>query len=173
MRLAIKAVGVVVAAWSGGCMSIVTEPPDKEAPPTARGLSLRYAGFFVEDVPKTAAFYEAAFGLKLRYMHPTKGYSELETGDTLLAFTSEAFLDEARLLGQTRIRRNRASVDPVGAQIALVTDDMDAAWKRATGAGAQVIKEPEAKPWGQVTGYLRDVNGVLVELCTRSPRDFR
>ena len=34
----------------------------------------------------------------------------------------------------------------------------------------EVIKLPEAKPWGQVVGYLRDLNGVIVELCTKSPR---
>ena len=25
-----------------------------------------------------------------------------------------------------------------------------------------------AKPWGQTTGYLRDCNGMIVEICTRS-----
>ena len=56
-------------------------------------------------------------------------------------------------------------------QLALVTDDLDSDWQRATAAGAVVVKAPEAKPWGQTTGYLRDCNGVIVELCTRSPRD--
>jgi uncharacterized glyoxalase superfamily protein PhnB len=49
---------------------------------------------------------------------------------------------------------------------------METDWQRATRAGATVIKMPEAKPWGQTTGYLRDLNGVVVELCTRSPRDL-
>jgi lactoylglutathione lyase len=34
-----------------------------------------------------------------------------------------------------------------------------------------VVKLPEAKPWGQTAGYLQDMNGVLVELCTPSLRD--
>jgi lactoylglutathione lyase len=38
-------------------------------------------------------------------------------------------------------------------------------------AGATIVKEPEAKPWGQTAGYLRDINGIIVELCTQSPRD--
>jgi lactoylglutathione lyase len=48
---------------------------------------------------------------------------------------------------------------------------MESDWRRATSAGAVVVKAPEIKPWGQTTGYLRDCNGVIVELCTRSPRD--
>jgi len=33
-------------------------------------------------------------------------------------------------------------------------------------AGAEIVKQPEAKPWGQTVGYLKDLNGFLVELCT-------
>jgi hypothetical protein len=29
-----------------------------------------------------------------------------------------------------------------------------------------IVAEPEAKPWGQTVGYLRDLDGVLIELCT-------
>lgn len=49
------------------------------------GLQFRAAAFFVQDVPATVHFYKSAFGLKLRYMHPSSGYAELETGPTLLA----------------------------------------------------------------------------------------
>jgi lactoylglutathione lyase len=66
---------------------------------------------------------------------------------------------------------NRPAADPVAAQVAFVSDDIAADWHRALAAGANVAKAPEAKPWGQTAGYLRDCNGVLVELSTRSPRD--
>ncbi len=62
-------------------------------------MEFRYSGLFVRDVPSTVAFYQRAFGLGLRYMHPGKGYAELETGATLLAFVSEAFVKTAHLLG--------------------------------------------------------------------------
>jgi len=48
---------------------------------------------------------------------------------------------------------------------------VQADWERAISAGAAIAKEPEPKPWGQTVGYLRDCNGAIVELCTRSPRD--
>jgi lactoylglutathione lyase len=52
-------------------------------------------------------------------------------------------------------------------EITFVTDDIEGAWKQAVEAGAIVVKEPAQKPWGQIVGYLRDINGFLVEVCTR------
>jgi uncharacterized glyoxalase superfamily protein PhnB len=60
---------------------------------------------------------------------------------------------------------------PIGAQIAFVTHDLDHGWDRALEAGATLLMAPEPKPWGQTVGYLRDLNGVVVELCTPSPRE--
>ena len=134
-------------------------------------LNFRYTGFFVNDVPATVAFYERAFGFTLRYMHPSSGYAELETGDTLLCFVSDGFVASARLIGGMAYTPNRPATNPVAAQVAFVSDDIAQDWARAVAAGAIVVKLPEAKPWGQTAGYLRDCNGVLVELNTRSPRD--
>ena len=134
-------------------------------------LRFRYTGFFVNDVPATVAFYHKAFGFKLRYMHPSFGYAEFETGDTLLCFVSEAFVAGAGLLGGLKYAPNRTNADAPAAQVAFVSDDIDVDWARAVSAGAAIVKPPEAKPWGQTAGYLRDCNGVIVELNTRSPRD--
>jgi uncharacterized glyoxalase superfamily protein PhnB len=134
-------------------------------------LTFRYAGILVADVPKTVSFYEHAFGLSLRYMHPSSGYAELATGDTLLCFISEDFVSKTELLGSLVYRPNRAGAEAAAGLIAFVTDDLKGDWQRAVAAGCEVVKAPEGKPWGQTTGYLRDLNGAVVELCTRSPRD--
>lgn len=133
-------------------------------------LSLRYTGFFVQDVPATVDFYRRAFGIDLRYLHPSQGYAELATGDTLLCFVGEEFLRTANLLGGIDVTCGRPDKPAIGAQIALVSQDLDHDWQRAVTAGATVVRQPEAKPWGQVVGYLKDMNGVIVELCTPSPR---
>lgn len=133
-------------------------------------LDFRYTGFFVQDVPATVDFYQRAFGLGLRYLHPSQGYAELATGATLLCFVGEEFLRAADLLGGNEVTCSRPGRPPLGAQIALVSHDLDRDWKCAIEAGATVVKSPEAKPWGQTVGYLQDINGVLVELCTPSPR---
>jgi lactoylglutathione lyase len=134
-------------------------------------LHFRYAAFFVRDVPATVAFYDKAFGFKQRYMHPSSGYAELETGATLLCFISDDFLQNSNLIGGLPYSPNRPEANPVAAQVAFVCDDIETDWARAVAAGAVVVKTPEAKPWGQTAGYLRDCNGVIVELNTRSPRD--
>jgi uncharacterized glyoxalase superfamily protein PhnB len=133
-------------------------------------LQFRNSGFFVENVVGTVDFYTRAFGFRMRYLHPSQGYAELDTGSTLLCFVGEAFLAEANLLGGAPTVCARPDQPVIGAQIALVTRDLDRDWERAIAAGATVLKKPETKPWGQTAGYLRDPNGILVELCTPSPR---
>jgi lactoylglutathione lyase len=134
-------------------------------------MQFRYSGFFVPDVPATVAFYETAFGFGLRYMHPTAEYAELETGATLLAFVQESFIEQVSLLGGLAFSPSRPGETAAPAQVAFLTDDLPADWARAVAAGATIVKLPETKPWGQTVGYLRDLNGFIVELCTRSPRD--
>jgi catechol 2,3-dioxygenase-like lactoylglutathione lyase family enzyme len=120
-----------------------------------------YAIVYVPDIETTVAFWERAFGLKRRMVVEGE-YAELETGETRLAFAVESL---AGLHGFT-IRTNRPAETPPGFEIALVTDDVEAAFAKATAAGATTASEPERKPWGQTVAYVRDLNGILVELCT-------
>jgi uncharacterized glyoxalase superfamily protein PhnB len=137
---------------------------------TTNTLQLRGAHILVEDVPKTVAFYERAFGATLKYLHPTKGYAELATGEVLLAFISEKFLETTQLLGPTLWHRNRSGREASGSQLVFVSTNLEADFARAISAGAVVIKRPEPKPWGQTVGYLRDLNGYMLELCSPQTR---
>ena len=120
-----------------------------------------YAIVYVPDVPATVAFWQAAFGLELRFAHEAE-YAELETGGTALAFATEAVA--AGNAGP--FQPNRPDAPPAGIEVGLLADDVPAAFARATAAGAVAVKPPSTKPWGQVVAYVRDPNGVLVELCT-------
>lgn len=128
-------------------------------------LRLGYTAFYVPDVRRTVDFYTAAFGLQMRYMHPSGEYAGMETGQTLLAFSGEALV-RSNLLGEMNYHRNRPDGEPAGAQPAFIVDDLTAAIGKAVAADAVLVTKPEAKPWGQTLAFLRDVNGVLVELCT-------
>jgi len=140
----------------------------KEKTMSAQSVSLGYVILYVKDVSATLAFYEEAFGLSRRFFHDDNGkaYGELESGATRLAFAS---LELAR----THLKQEvvAASLDkaPLGFEIALVTPDVPALYARAAKAGATVVSEPAAKPWGQTVAYLRDKDGHLVELCTPLP----
>ena len=124
-----------------------------------------YAIAYVPDVLATVDFYERAFGLRRGYVADNHNYAELDTGTTRLAFVSEG---QADTLIRGGYRHNVPTDDPPGFEFALVTDDVDAAYRRAIEAGAADAAAPEDKPWGQRIAYVRDVNGVLVELVTPS-----
>ncbi len=125
-------------------------------------MKLGYVILYVPDVPAAVAFYEKAFGLQRRFLHESGQYAELETGATALAFASEELAKDNGLT----VRFNRPKEDAAAVEVALVTPDVEAAFERAVKAGAQAAQPPKQKPWGQTVAYVRDLDGMLVELCT-------
>ena len=122
-----------------------------------------YTIVYVSDVEASLAFFERAFGLARRFLHESGGYGELETGGTALAFAQH---EVARSnLGRDYLAAG-ASSSPLGMEIGLVTEDVQAAFERAVEAGAEPIGQPVDKPWGQIVAYVRCPDGTLVELCT-------
>ncbi len=124
-------------------------------------MKLGYVILYVEDVAATVAFYERAFGLVTRFVHDSGTYSEMETGATVLSFVQEDFTPTS---GQFHL--NRSNAKSAGSEIAFVTDDVEAEYRRALNAGAQSTMEPTKKPWGQTVAYVKDNNGYLVEICS-------
>ena len=125
-------------------------------------MKLGYTIVYVPDVKSTLDFYQRAFGLQTRFLHDSLTYGELETGATTLSFAAEEMHD----FNGTSARPNRPDDLAPGFEIALVTDDVAAAYQTARDAGAISVTAPTQKPWGQTVAYVRDLNGILVELCT-------
>ncbi len=119
--------------------------------------------FYVEDVEASVAFFEKAFGLKRRFVDPSNRYGELETGHTALGFAS---LDLARSNLPNGFRKIDAGELPPGMEIAFTSHDVQAAFDKAVEAGAVMVALPLQKEWGQVIGYVRDPNGILVEIAS-------
>jgi Uncharacterized protein conserved in bacteria len=130
-------------------------------------MKLGYTILYVSDVERTVSFYEEAFGLSRRFVHESGSYAELVTGETTLAFAAH---DLAEANFQTSYRRTDPGEPPPAFEIALVTEDVAAVFERSIEAGAEPLVEPEQKPWGQTVAYVRDVDGVVVELCTAVDR---
>ena len=126
-------------------------------------MKYAYTIAYVSDVVASLAFFEKAFGLHRRFLHDGGDYGELETGGTVLAFAAHATAREN--LGCDYVAAE-SSVQPLGMEIGLVTDDVPGACQRAVGAGARLLKAPAVKPWGQTVAYVRCPDGTLVELCT-------
>ena len=121
---------------------------------------------YVADPAEAAAFYERAFGLSRRFVADGNSYAELDTGSTTLAFAAYELGDGNLPDGFQRPDPDRP---PFNIELALVFDDVEAAYSRALEEGADGLAEPARKPQGQTVGYARDPFGNLIEIA--SPLD--
>lgn len=126
-------------------------------------MKLGYTIIYVSDVAASLTFFEQAFGLRRRFLHDSGTYGELDTGETTLSFAAHALGDMNFPGGHVHVD---ASAQPLGFEVALVTDDVASAHARALACGASELAVPTVKPWGQTVSYVRCPDGVLVELCT-------
>ena len=119
---------------------------------------MRYAStiLYVPDVAAAVAFYERAFGLQTGFADPSGTYAALAGEGGSLAFASQD--QAAQAVG------DEARAAPAGFEVWIESEDVPGAVQRALDAGAQLVSEPVAKPWGQTVAYVRDPNGTLVEL---------
>jgi catechol 2,3-dioxygenase-like lactoylglutathione lyase family enzyme len=124
-------------------------------------VRLRWAIVYVRDVAASVRFYERAFGLERRFIVEGGEYAELETGETALGLAASTMA--ASNFSQP-IRENDPGAPPAAFEIGFEVDDVATAYARALEAGATPLAEPVEKPWGQTVAYLRDPDGVLVEL---------
>ncbi len=124
-------------------------------------VKLGYTIVYVPSVKESLAFYTKAFGLQQKFLHESGDYGELSTGETTLAFASHGAIN----FPSGHVRANE-SAKPLGMEIALVTDDIDATHSAALAEGATELAAPAKKPWGQTVSHVRAPDGTLVELCT-------
>lgn len=124
-------------------------------------MKFGYTIIYVDDVVKTLEFYEKAFGLKRRYLHDNNKYGEVDTDGTTLSFASECLEQENPI----DVKTHKKGM-PHTFELALVTEDVDGAFKKAVAAGAKAISKPAARSWGQTIACVSDNNGVMVELCS-------
>ena len=126
-------------------------------------MKLGYVIVYVPDVEKTVQFYENFLGVTRRFVHESGQYAEIETGDTALAFASDEL---ASSNFDAPYARNKPANEAAGFEIAFVVDDVDDAYENAVANGAVSLAGPKQKPWGQWVAYVRDCNGVIVELAS-------
>lgn len=126
-------------------------------------MKLGYTIIYVPDVAASLAFFKQAFGLEQRFLHESGTYGELDTGATTLAFAAHELGDMNFPGGHVRAD---TSIQPLGMEIGLVTEDVAGAHQQAIAAGATELSVPTQKPWGQTVAYIRAPDGTLIELCS-------
>lgn len=123
-------------------------------------MKFKYAILYVENVEKTLDFYQQAFGFKKSFLHESGDYGELDTGNTTISFSSLALMNQ---LGKGAVAPNPSA--PVF-ELAFEIDDVPKALHQAVNAGAELVQDAQDMPWGQTIGYVHDLNGFLIEICT-------
>jgi lactoylglutathione lyase len=122
-----------------------------------------YTILYVRDVPASLRFYERAFGQRRRFVHESGQYAELDTGTTALAFAS---LDLAASNLPEEVRPAAAAESAPTFEVCFVSEQVGRAFARAVGHGAEPVTAPHSKPWGQDVAYVRDPDGILVEIAS-------
>lgn len=125
-------------------------------------MKLGYTLIYVDDVEKTMKFYKKAFGLKPGFLHESNQYGEMITGATKLGFVNHK---TASAHGFKYQKINSKKTAP-GIEIAFTTSNVKKSFTKAVKANAIPVCAPTKKPWGQIVSYVRDCNGLLVEICS-------
>lgn len=118
---------------------------------------------YVDDPAAAADFYQRTFGLTGDFVAPGGEYAQLDTGTTKLAFAGHG-LGERNFPGG--VRRPTLDDKPANVELALVSDEVDAAFARAVEAGCTPLSEPADQPHGQRVGWVRDPFGTLLEIAS-------
>ena len=126
-------------------------------------ISFPYTIVYVNDVEKTISFYEKAFCFKSKFNSPENEYGELDTRATTLSFAAVSLAKKNLPDG---FIQPTPSGKPFGIEIAFATKDVENVYNNAIGAGATAVSPAQTKPWGQTVAYVRDMDGVLIEICT-------
>jgi catechol 2,3-dioxygenase-like lactoylglutathione lyase family enzyme len=128
-------------------------------------IALQFCNVTVNDVDEAVTFYRDGLGLELRNDVANGGYRWVTLGS----------VDQPGLeivLSEPHAGRSQADGDVLqelltkGTLPSLVfrTDDLDAAFERASSTGAEVLQEPIAQPWGPRDCAFRDPSGNTVRI---------
>ncbi len=126
-------------------------------------MKFAYTILYVENVSKTIDFYEQAFGFTRKFVTPENDYGELISGETTLAFAS---IELGTLNFKKGFEKSDISNKPFGIELAFTTESIEEDFQKAIKSGAIEYESLTEKSWGQKVGYVKDINGFIIELCT-------
>jgi uncharacterized glyoxalase superfamily protein PhnB len=135
---------------------------ETSAPPVSRTLypALRYA-----DAKAAISWLEEAFGFRRHAVYENEdgsiAHAELLFGDGMIMLGSDREDD----LGL----RSRAAAQSVAQSVYAYVEDVDAHFRRASAAGAQMVRDLTDTPYGSREYSARDLEGQLWSFGTYRP----
>jgi lactoylglutathione lyase len=86
-------------------------------------VKLGYTLFYVEDVEKTMNFYSSAFSLEKGFLHESKQYGEMDTGETKIGFvTKEVEAAYKKAISAGAVAASAPKTKPWGQVVSYVRD---------------------------------------------------
>ena len=119
-------------------------------------MKLNQLKLLVKDIAGSFQFYREALELAVIRV-PGENQAQLRAGDTILTLLERHKFDES--LG---IKTPKNNADGIVLQFQV--SDVQASYAAALSAGAQMVRSPRRTPWHTLSAFLRDPDGVLVEL---------
>ncbi|XP_071737863.1 uncharacterized protein [Rutidosis leptorrhynchoides] len=123
-----------------------------------------YTVIYVKDVAKSVEIYSKAFGASVRRLDDSHRWGELGSGQTTIAFTPLHQHETDDLTGEVHELRSKSRRNQL--EVCFAYEDVDDAYKNAVENGAERVREPEEKEWGQKVGYVRDIDGIVVRMVS-------
>jgi len=127
-----------------------------EQPPVLGGVVPYLA---VDGASKASEFYQKAFGATVAAAIPPD-----ESGRTMHVHL--VINGGSLMLSDGYPEHGCPAEKPAGYTLHLQVEDVDAWWKRATEAGAEIVLPLQLMFWGDRYGQLRDPFGVLWSMAT-------
>jgi predicted enzyme related to lactoylglutathione lyase len=127
-----------------------------------RGMSEPRLGLVilaVEQLARSAAFYDQAFGWRRTVDSPVYVELALPGGMRLGLYDRHAF---RRTIGHMPATR---PTEVTATELYVYVDDLDAAVTNVCGAGGRILSPAAARDWGDVVGYLADPDGNVLALA--------
>jgi predicted enzyme related to lactoylglutathione lyase len=95
-------------------------------------------------IDQSRAFYEHLLGMDVDDTVPSRLY--FHCGDVIVALIDWTV-------------EGRANLQPTPDNVYLATNELDAVYERAVGAGARIVSAIEQRPWGERSFYCLDPDG--------------
>ena len=128
-------------------------------------MKLDYLVFYVESIQPLLTFYQAAFGFETKMLHESGDYAELVAGEGFtLGFCTH---DLAKTLFDASYQPLSSARPSPGLQISILVEDVASAYHHAIACGAQGLSPPKNMPWQFEVAFLKDPQGLIVEVCKR------
>lgn len=150
--------------------------------PAARTVAMHHVGMTVSDLSATLRFWKEFLDVEPRwtrlldgeYLSDVTGYDGVNLDAAILVLPGGPMLELLHYRVADKHVNDMGTANPGNVHLCLRVDDIEALWSAACAAGATPMSEEPATVssgpnTGARAGYLRDPDGITIELFQPAP----